>query len=67
MGTLQLVLVALNKLFKSGNKNFLDGDSIIEKIHLKLFKVRVNVALFTIIYFILCLIFYFAYTAHFFN
>lgn len=60
-----IIMAVLNKFFKNDSESVLNGDSISEKFLFYTFRARVSLALFTLIYFILCLIFYFAYTAHF--
>lgn len=62
-----VVLSGVDKLLKNTSGKDYNGETFLEKCHLKLFKIRSGVALFTIVYFIIALIFYFSYTAQFFN
>lgn len=61
-----LIMAVLNKLFKS-NGEVLSGETNREKLHSLMFKLRIYTAVFTMIYFLICIIFYFSYTASFFN
>lgn len=60
------LMALLNKLFKS-DANELTGETMTEKLHSLMFKLRIYTAIFTMIYFIVCIIFYFSYTSQFFD
>jgi hypothetical protein len=62
-----LVLAGLYKLIVNNSKREFKDDTLLEKIVIKLFFARGVFVLFTIIYLVLSLVFYFSYTRHFFR